>query len=1132
MGVSGLWTILNKAGVTRSLANLAIVDGFEKNEHGSRSFRIGIDANIWLTHAAFSAGRKGEDRGANSEIRTLFFRLCRLSKMPFSILFVFDGRSRPHVKRGSMMGKSGTHNLAKDFKQLIELFGMDWREAKGEAEAQLAWLNQQGIIDAIISDDVDTLIFGARMVLKNVSTKLTGNKSNPALNANGKPSEHHANVYTADAIENHPEVRLKRGGMILIALLSGGDYDSGIRGAGLDAGHALASLGYGEELLRAYEELGPQDFQDWLPQWRERMTEELRTNASGLLSKRYLSLTIPSTFPPMDSLQKYARPAVFETQTRKVHDRRAVDLPALAAFCEAHFTEWGHASAILKRFHSLVYEGVAMTVFRASAVEADRRERERQVAAGRRPCDVRLGARWHPDPDQAVGTPAVLVKRCAAPPRKRRADKDAQMEEIAAAFVNRGTPEPEVRPDEALDFRAGGGRDERDRLVVAIHSSRRHTSTDQLLEYRVEVCVKQLVEYVESGIKGKHPEPGARAGSSKAGGKGKGKEKRRSRRYEDTDSEEDEDQQAEPLGDVAEADGEGSDGDGGHGRAKGEGDPRANMRIWVPASIIRHVHPELVAEYEDKQAAKKTKSTPKKRSATVRHDSDDDDAPEAQPGSSQHARSAARAKSKGKGKARQKGGDLEDDVVRGNPYASFDPPRDGFEVDLKREAHSSLPLRKCGFVFTWPDPDDPDALIVDTGARDDLPTMVDYADVERTGMLVYREGDGIFATIVGPSARRTARPSQTRARGKVQEPAGEKEKKAEPAKGKGKGKERAGPSHGRSAEDSVARERDEEDSDQLDAGWSLYAEYRKQSQAPRDSPRAPSRGAKADKNAASASTSQPQAASRALKKGKARARESDDEEAVPTRPAKRRKTSLGFSVDPDALRDSSEEPELPWRPPPRHSPALADIIEVENLVAFSRSPSPAYIPPSSPVQMPPPSSSPAPTPSSSRTAPVNRRRKLPLDDDIIEISSDSDDGKPAAGGGQSDDDLKWWQRPPFNNQPSLYSQRRASSSRGSLIPSWKPEDPDVEEEEGEDLWAEVEAEFSQRSEGAKSGGPWSESAVAGAGRKESGASSSRTQLTRKRTYRNEPFPSSSQESMLDEDGAGFHKGPSVVIDLT
>jgi Holliday junction resolvase YEN1 len=32
-------------------------------------------------------------------------------------------------------------------------------------------------------------------------------------------------VYTAEAIRTHPDVRLTRGGLILIALLAGGDYD-------------------------------------------------------------------------------------------------------------------------------------------------------------------------------------------------------------------------------------------------------------------------------------------------------------------------------------------------------------------------------------------------------------------------------------------------------------------------------------------------------------------------------------------------------------------------------------------------------------------------------------------------------------------------------------------------------------------------------------------------------------------------------------------------------------------------------------------------------------------------------------------------------------------------------------------
>lgn len=39
-------------------------------------------------------------------------------------------------------------------------------QAPGEAEAELAYLNQQGVIDAVLTDDVDALIFGAKTVIK------------------------------------------------------------------------------------------------------------------------------------------------------------------------------------------------------------------------------------------------------------------------------------------------------------------------------------------------------------------------------------------------------------------------------------------------------------------------------------------------------------------------------------------------------------------------------------------------------------------------------------------------------------------------------------------------------------------------------------------------------------------------------------------------------------------------------------------------------------------------------------------------------------------------------------------------------------------------------------------------------
>lgn len=47
-----------------------------------------------------------------------------------------------------------------------ELKLMHYIKAPGEAEAQLAWMSNNDMIDAVLTNDSDTLVFGAKIVIK------------------------------------------------------------------------------------------------------------------------------------------------------------------------------------------------------------------------------------------------------------------------------------------------------------------------------------------------------------------------------------------------------------------------------------------------------------------------------------------------------------------------------------------------------------------------------------------------------------------------------------------------------------------------------------------------------------------------------------------------------------------------------------------------------------------------------------------------------------------------------------------------------------------------------------------------------------------------------------------------------
>ncbi|KAN0127776.1 hypothetical protein V8E53_014389 [Lactarius tabidus] len=457
MGVAGLWDILRPSGTLWSLTHIAVIDGFEANPAKLHGLRIGVDASIWFFHAAH--GREGE----NPELCTLFFRCAKLVSAPFLPLFIFDGPKRPKVKRGKRISGE-KHWLVDSMKGVIQAFGFEWRMAPGEAEAELAHLNAIGIIDAVLSDDVDNFLFGAKMVIRNASSALSGNSKHAMRNTDGRVDGNHSMVYTSSEILAHPSVQLTRGGLILIGLLSGGDYhQAGLPRCGPGIAHGLAKCGFRDELVKAAHSLSRDELPDFLATWREDLCAELRTNAHGHLGSKKPSLAkaVPDSFPDINVLLSYTNPITSATDSSARHTHtpprweREPDLGKLAHLCELHF-EWGLKGNIIKCFCTIIWPGIILRVLRRSALEA---ATDCCGTSGELPQDV-------------FGTPS----------------------------------KPLVRHFSSIGFGAqdtvGDGDGSLRELIVKIHSSRTHAYTDSILEYRLEVAPAQLVRLAYAGIQG------------------------------------------------------------------------------------------------------------------------------------------------------------------------------------------------------------------------------------------------------------------------------------------------------------------------------------------------------------------------------------------------------------------------------------------------------------------------------------------------------------------------------------------------------------------------------------------------------------------------------------------------------
>ncbi|GAA5841574.1 hypothetical protein JCM9279_000695 [Rhodotorula babjevae] len=424
MGVPTLWKELEAAVHITSYAQL-VAPAFGRQ--GVRGFRLGVDVAQWLFHMGHMQTLVDADGnevhpGANADLRLVFYRVCDFLAQGVLAVFVFDGPDRPHWKRDKKVTGAWRGRSEGDLIKMLELMGMEWRRAPGEAEAELAEMSKRGEVDAVLSDDVDCLLFGATSVIRNTGKNLSGNKSKQALgrqatvgadSASSSSQAGPSQPSTSQPVpRDYPPVPpdldcalvtyssadvaalagLDRDQLILVALMSGADYDTqGLERVGVTISVALAKGGFATELLDGVRRLrtspGPNDLEHCLADWRASVADELRTNSRGLMSRREKKLadTVEraTAFPSLKIVDFYLDPRVSDPRAADYSAAtwaRDFDVGALVEFAQRKF-EWGHV-VLKSKLRNKLWRGLALREMRRAALAADS---ERSPASSSRP---------------------------------------------------------------------------------------------------------------------------------------------------------------------------------------------------------------------------------------------------------------------------------------------------------------------------------------------------------------------------------------------------------------------------------------------------------------------------------------------------------------------------------------------------------------------------------------------------------------------------------------------------------------------------------------------------------------------------------------------------------------------------
>lgn len=316
MGIADLWPVLSTAASKRVPFPVFLAQFYQK--HG-RPPRLAIDAYMFMFWSQVPTQDVLDEADQRRILRNFMAKLWYLVQNNVLFVVVFDGNWKPGKLRHGFIPElleslsydealkyfltispdkySERNGLVESLKRILQRNKIDWVQAPAEAEAECAMLQNLGIVDYVVSDDSDTMVFGATKILRSFNrVKYHDEDNNPVISSTD---------YYVTPLEMEEITRvtgLTRDRLIFIAVLRGGDYSMGSEGIGITRAKELAMCG--TTMLLDLPRKQAQDFGAF-PDFTESFV-----NSFLDLEKRYQRLANPyfgikNELDRMESLQSF-----------------------------------------------------------------------------------------------------------------------------------------------------------------------------------------------------------------------------------------------------------------------------------------------------------------------------------------------------------------------------------------------------------------------------------------------------------------------------------------------------------------------------------------------------------------------------------------------------------------------------------------------------------------------------------------------------------------------------------------------------------------------------------------------------------------------------------------------------------